>query len=88
MHSTYDSGVEILMTKDTKEWDAETFENLWPLIDKLGEFVHNAKLWNIWVLFRDRRDTSQYWTFLFVALAFSIGVIQVLLAIAQVVGSF
>jgi len=60
----YDSTIEGYIHAAATDWDIDTFQYLWPRINILAEFLHEAKPWSFWVLFRDRRDTLQYWTFL------------------------
>jgi hypothetical protein len=63
--SEYDPLLEELMTNpDPEDWSYELFPHLWPRIVALEEHLVGAKPWSIWVLFRDRRDTLQFWTFL------------------------
>lgn len=46
------------------DWTYDLFPSLWPRITALEEHLQSAKPWSIWILFRDRRDTLQFWTFL------------------------
>lgn len=55
-----------LMENEPSDWTPELFPSLWSRIMILEEHLQNAKPWNIWILFRDRRDTLQFWTFLYV----------------------
>jgi hypothetical protein len=56
--------LELMSNPEPENWDHELFVHLWPRIDALDEHLQGAKPWNFWVLFRDRRDTLQFWTFL------------------------
>ncbi|KAJ8107235.1 hypothetical protein OPT61_g9004 [Boeremia exigua] len=71
-----------------KEWTPDDFPHLWTRIRRLDQHLQTARPWSIWVLFRDRRDTVQFWTFLFATIVVFLTVVQVLLGVAQVVGSF
>jgi hypothetical protein len=63
--SEFDPLLEILMENPEREdWSYALFPHLWPRIIVLEEHLHATKPWNFWVLFRDRRDTLQFWTFL------------------------
>ncbi len=63
--SEFDPHLAMLITMPAQEdWSYELFPNLWSRISALEEHLHKAKPWNFWVLFRDRRDTLQFWTFL------------------------
>jgi hypothetical protein len=53
-----------LMENEPSDWTPEFFPSLWSRIMILEDHLQAAKPWNIWVLFRDRRDTLQFWTFL------------------------
>jgi hypothetical protein len=59
-----DSTLEIQMCQNARNWDLAHFPCLWPRILALQAFQQEAKPWGFWVLFRDRRDTLQFWTFL------------------------
>lgn len=64
-HSEFDPQLVTLMNStDTADWTYEFFPSLWPRIVALEEHLLEAKPWNIWILFRDRRDTLQFYTFL------------------------
>lgn len=86
--SMYDDRIRVLMEHDASTWNQTDFGNLWPRILVLDAHLQRARPWNFWVLFRDRRDTVQYWTFLFGTAILLLTVLQVILSIAQVVGSF
>ncbi|EUC48837.1 hypothetical protein COCMIDRAFT_33703 [Bipolaris oryzae ATCC 44560] len=87
--SDFDPTLENLMMKDsTDSWTPVSFPYLWPRIARLEKHLQSSRPWSLWVLFRDRRDTLQFWTFLFGTVILFLTVIQVLLGIAQVVGSF
>jgi len=44
-----------------RDWKPETFPSLWPRIVALREYQDRAKPWNLRSLFRDRRDTANWW---------------------------
>ncbi|KAH7384177.1 hypothetical protein DE146DRAFT_623045 [Phaeosphaeria sp. MPI-PUGE-AT-0046c] len=77
-----------LMENESSDWTPELFPSLWSRIMILEEHLQNAKPWNIWILFRDRRDTLQFWTFFFASVVVLLTIVQVFLGVAQVVGSF
>lgn len=60
----YDPEIKELMTREPEHWDQVDFKNLWPRILALDQHLQEARPWNFWVLFRDNRETVQYWTFL------------------------
>jgi hypothetical protein len=60
----YDPTLRDLMYKAGKGWDQTEFENLWPRIVALDTHLSGSKPWSFWVIFRDRRDSVQFWTFL------------------------
>ena len=60
----YDPKVEDYMDKEARDWKPEDYPCLWPRVLTLEEFQRDAKPWSIWVLFRDRRDTGQWWALL------------------------
>jgi hypothetical protein len=61
----FDSTLETLMAKQSmSDWTPEDFPTLWPRIARLEHHLQTSRPWSIWVLFRDRRDTMQFWTFL------------------------
>lgn len=60
----YDPALKDLMSKTAKGWDQREFENLWPRIVALDAHLSGSKPWSFWVIFRDRRDSVQFWTFL------------------------
>ncbi|KAF2751325.1 hypothetical protein M011DRAFT_464057 [Sporormia fimetaria CBS 119925] len=72
----------------TSHWSYESFPLLWPRITAIEEHLQRSRPWSVWVLFRDRRDTLQFWTFLFATVVVLMTFVQILLGIAQVVGSF
>ncbi|KAF2190138.1 hypothetical protein K469DRAFT_560576 [Zopfia rhizophila CBS 207.26] len=80
--------VELMNNEHPSDWTYELFPCLWPRITMLEEHLQRAKPWSIWILFRDRRDTLQFWTFFFATLVVMLTFLQVALGIAQVVGSF
>ncbi|KAF2642216.1 hypothetical protein P280DRAFT_468650 [Massarina eburnea CBS 473.64] len=69
-------------------WSQSKYRNLWPRIIKLDAHLQKARPWGFWILFRDRRDTVQFWTFLFGSVILILTFIQVALGVAQVVGAF
>jgi hypothetical protein len=62
--SEFDPLLIELMHNEPSDWTPELFPSLWSRIMLLEEHLQTAKPWNIWILFRDRRDTLQFWTFL------------------------
>jgi hypothetical protein len=62
--SEYDPLLLELMRNEPSDWTPELFPSLWSRIMILEEHLQTSKPWNIWILFRDRRDTLQFWTFL------------------------
>jgi hypothetical protein len=62
--SEYDSLLVELMDNESSDWTQDLFPCLWSRIMVLEEHLSSAKPWSIWILFRDRRDTLQFWTFL------------------------
>ncbi|KAF2633043.1 hypothetical protein BU25DRAFT_87966 [Macroventuria anomochaeta] len=87
--SDFDPTLETLMTKQSaSNWTPDDFPTLWPRIARLEQHLQTSRPWSLWVLFRDRRDTMQFWTFLFATVVVFLTVVQVLLGVAQVVGSF
>ncbi|KAH7371068.1 hypothetical protein BKA66DRAFT_551954 [Pyrenochaeta sp. MPI-SDFR-AT-0127] len=86
--SRYDPLLAILMSNTSSDWTPDSFPNLWSRIVILEQHLQAAKPWSIWVLFRDRRDTLQFWTFLFATVVVLLTVLQVALGVAQVIGSF
>jgi hypothetical protein len=62
--SEFDPLLIELMENEPSDWTPEFFPSLWSRIMVLEDHLQAAKPWNIWVLFRDRRDTLQFWTFL------------------------
>lgn len=61
-----DARLEMLVQRDASQWqwDHTEFRQLWPRILALDAHLEQTKPWSFWVIFRDRRDTVQYWTFL------------------------
>jgi len=64
-------------------WIPDYFQVLWPRIIELEKHLQAARPWRFWVLFRDRRDTLQFWTFFFGTFLAIITLILVILAAAQ-----
>jgi hypothetical protein len=64
--SEYDPLLFELMISEPSDWTPDMFPHLWARIVILEEHLEEAKPWSVWVLFRDRRDTLQFWTFLWV----------------------
>ncbi len=62
----FDARLGMLMQRDASQWqwDRTEFRELWPRILALDAHLEQTKPWSFWVIFRDRRDTVQYWTFL------------------------
>ncbi|KAK7964134.1 hypothetical protein PG988_011108 [Apiospora saccharicola] len=60
----YDPELEVLMGQEATSWNQVEFRDLWPRILELDHHLQAARPWNFWILFRDNRDTVQYWTFL------------------------
>lgn len=56
--------VELMNNTESSDWTQDLFPSLWSRIIVLEEHLQSAKPWSIWILFRDRRDTLQFWTFL------------------------
>jgi hypothetical protein len=46
------------------DWTPDDFPHLWSRIIRLEQHLHTSRPWSLWILFRDRRDTVQFWTFL------------------------
>lgn len=65
VQSHFDPLLGELMTRPSmKDWTPEDFPHLWMRIVRLEQHLQTARPWSIWVLFRDKRDTVQFWTFL------------------------
>lgn len=65
MQGDFDPTLENLMVKDPmNDWTPGSFPSLWPRVARLEEHLQSSRPWSLWVLFRDRRDTLQFWTFL------------------------
>lgn len=63
----YDPLLETLSAGSSMpDWTPDDFPLLWSRIARLEQHLQSSRPWNIWVLFRDRRDTMQFWTFLLV----------------------
>lgn len=60
----FDPTLGTLMKKDATQWNQTEYAQLWPRIMALDAHLRQTKPWSFSVLFRDRRDTVQYWTFL------------------------
>lgn len=60
----YDPTLETLSSNEKQQWDQISYRHLWPRVLKLESHLQNAKPWNFWVLFRDRREKMPFWTFL------------------------
>ncbi|KAK8000858.1 hypothetical protein PG991_013080 [Apiospora marii] len=82
----YDPEIEVLMGQEATCWNQVEFRDLWPRILELDHHLQAARPWNFWILFRDNRDTVQYWTFLFGSIILFLTVVQVALGAAQVAG--
>lgn len=59
-----DPDMRVSMNDRALGWDQREFENLWPRIIALEGHLAQSKPWSFWVIFRDRRDSIQFWTFL------------------------
>ncbi|KAH8725784.1 hypothetical protein GQ44DRAFT_680494 [Phaeosphaeriaceae sp. PMI808] len=86
--SEFDPLLVELMKNEPSDWTPELFPSLWTRIMVLEAHLQSAKPWNIWILFRDRRDTLQFWTFFFATIVVMLTFVQVILGVAQVAGSF
>lgn len=84
----FDTSLALLAEQKPIIWDPTEFPTLWPRLLALNTHLHQSRPWSFWVLFRDSRDTLQYWTFLFGTLILVLTIVQVLLSIVQVAGSF
>jgi hypothetical protein len=63
--SDFDPTLEKLMlNRSMDSWTPDDFPTLWPRITRLEHHLQTARPWSLSVLFRDRRDTMQFWTFL------------------------
>lgn len=60
----YDAKLEELAAKKPMAWSQSHFRNLWPRIMVLDAHLRESRPRSLWFLFRDRRDTLQFWTFL------------------------
>lgn len=61
---SYDPDLKLLMNATAKGWDQREFENFWPRVVALDTHLSGSRPWSFWVIFRDRRDSVQFWTFL------------------------
>jgi hypothetical protein len=84
----YDPALKYWLNKRARGWDQTEFENLWPRIVALDAHLSGSKPWSFSVIFRDRRDSVQFWTFLFGTIILLLTFVQVFLGIAQVVSGF
>jgi hypothetical protein len=55
---------KLMNNNESSDWTHDLFPSLWSRITMLEEHLEKAKPWSLWILFWDRRDTLQYWTFL------------------------
>ena len=55
---------ELMLGRSMSDWMPNDFPHLWMRIVRLEHHLQTSRPWSIWVLFRDRRDTMQFWTFL------------------------
>jgi hypothetical protein len=63
--NAFDPMLLALMEYDaSSDWTYDMFPHLWARITALEMHLQGSRPWSIWVLFRDRRDTLQFWTFL------------------------
>ncbi len=60
----YDAYLGTLMRSEAQNWNHTVFKQFWPRVLALDAHLSNSKPWNFWVIFRDRRDSVQFWTFL------------------------
>lgn len=60
----FDPYIRELMQRNPVGWDQTLFPHLWKRIVALDTHLQNAKPWNLWVLFRDRREKLPFWTLL------------------------
>ena len=56
--------LELMKKTPHEDWTADVFPYLWLRIARLEQHLHTSRPWSLWVLFRDSRDTFQFWTFL------------------------
>lgn len=56
--------VELTETPAEFDWTPGDFPHLWTRITRLEQHLQTSRPWSLWILFRDRRDTMQFWTFL------------------------
>jgi hypothetical protein len=62
----FDPTLETFMTNQSmSDWTPDEFPTLWPRITRLEQHLQTSRPWSLSVLFRDRRDTMQFWTFLY-----------------------
>ncbi|KAF1970999.1 hypothetical protein BU23DRAFT_570259 [Bimuria novae-zelandiae CBS 107.79] len=88
-HIEYDPLLVKLMNgTEASDWTQDLFPCLWSRMVRLEDHLQEAKPWSIWILFRDRRDTLQFWTFCFATIVVLLTFLQVALGVVQVVGSF
>jgi hypothetical protein len=68
VNNEFDPMLEALMENEDmqlpEDWSYDVFPCLWPRILLLENRLQSAKPWRFGVLFKDKRDTLQYWTFL------------------------
>ncbi|KAF2851412.1 hypothetical protein T440DRAFT_467688 [Plenodomus tracheiphilus IPT5] len=86
--SEFDPYLIRLMKNEPSDWTPDDFPCLWSRITMLEQHLQAAKPLSIWVLFWDRRDTLQFWTFFFATMVLGLTILQVFLGVAQVAGSF
>jgi hypothetical protein len=66
-NGVFDPTLEKLMKSQSMgDWTPDDFPTLWPRISRLEQHLQTSRPWSLSVLFRDRRDTMQFWTFLYV----------------------
>jgi hypothetical protein len=66
-NGVFDPTLEKLMKSQSMgDWTPDDFPTLWPRIARLEQHLQTSRPWSLSVLFRDRRDTMQFWTFLYV----------------------
>ncbi|OCK73198.1 hypothetical protein K432DRAFT_430714 [Lepidopterella palustris CBS 459.81] len=63
MLPTYDETIQTLMAAHAVDWEIGSYNYLWTRVEALEKFLRCSKPWGFRVLFRDNRNTAQYWTF-------------------------
>ncbi|KAF2471937.1 uncharacterized protein BDR25DRAFT_353708 [Lindgomyces ingoldianus] len=60
----YDPALKIRIYAKSNRWDQTEFENLWPHTIASNAHLSGSKPWSFCVIFRHRRDSVHFWTFL------------------------